>query len=92
MPEYIRIDPEYTDEPDVIHLITNLTLTEGETEHYADADAGEEGSPLAQTLFLIDGIHALTVTPDTLIVTRQPEVEWYVLIDEISTAIKDYYL
>ena len=94
MPEYSRIRPEYDPDDDhIVYLVTNLTLAyEDEEEHYDSAAEGEEGSPLAQLLFLIDGITALTITPDTMIVTRDPAVEWYVLIDEISTAIKDFYL
>lgn len=94
MPEYMRITPEYDDDdPDVVHLETNLALRiEDEDEHYATPAEGEEGSPLAQTLFLIDGIAALTITEDTLIVTRSSDFEWHVLIDEISSAVKDFYL
>lgn len=94
MPEYIRITPEYDpDDANVVYLVTNLNLAyEGEEEYYEDASLGEIGSPLAQLMFLIDGVKALTITTDTLIITRNPEVDWHVLIDEISTAIKDFYL
>lgn len=94
MPEYIRIEPEYDeDDPQLVSLRTNLTLTtNAQSEHYASAEEGDEGSPLAQTLFQIEGIAALSITPDTLLVQKVPEAEWHMLIDEIRTAIKDYYL
>ena len=94
MPEYIRITPEYdSDDPDVVHLVTNLTLHQGASDEvYASAEEGDIGSPLAQLLFQIEGIQALTITEDTFIITRYPDAEWHILIDEISTAVKDFYL
>ena len=94
MPEYIRITPEYDPDDDLVAaLVTNLNLAyDGEEEYYANAAEGEEGSPLAQLMFLIDGVEQLTITEDSLIIRRRPDVDWYVLIDEISTAIKDFYL
>ena len=94
MPEYIRITPEYDPDDELVAaLVTNLNLAyAGEEEYYGNPTEGEEGSPLAQLMFLVDGIEALTITENTLIIRRNPDVDWYVLIDEISTAIKDFYL
>ncbi|MCA9891131.1 MAG: NifU N-terminal domain-containing protein [Anaerolineae bacterium] len=38
------------------------------------------------------GVVALTIHPDHLIITRKPDVDWVVLIDEICDAIRDFYL
>lgn len=94
MPEYIRITPKYdSDDENVVQLVTNLALNASdEDEFYATAAEGEEGSPLAQLLFMIEGVRALRITENAFIVTRDPDVEWHLLIDDISTAVKDFYL
>ncbi len=92
MSEYITINTEQTDDPDVLRIETNQQLTIDPIEVYPDMTSGEEGSPLAQTLFAIDGIKALTLKDKTMLVTREPGIEWFVLINEISAALKDFFL
>lgn len=92
MSEYITIDTEPTDDPDVLIVETNQSLAPEGREDYPDAASGEEGSPLAQALFTIEGIAALTLEGTTLIVRRAPEAEWFALMDEISAALKDFFL
>ncbi len=93
MTEYLTFETEPTDDPDVRLLITNQTLTPGDDEIYADRDAGDTGSPLAQTLFhAVDGLHALEISEDTLVVTRAEGVPWEMLLDEIRDALRDFYL
>lgn len=92
MSEYISIETEVTDNPDVMLIQTNVRLTEDGREVYPDIASGEEGSPLAQALFCIDGIKALTITANTLTVTRNDSVEWFILIDEVNSALKDFFL
>lgn len=92
MSEYFTLEVEQTDDPEVRELITNHTLAT-EREVYPDAAAGEVGSPLAQTLFnAVDGIQALTLDGDTLIVTRQPHVPWEMLIDDLRGTLRDFFL
>ena len=45
-----------------------------------------------QVLFAIDGIMGLTIEDGVLLVTRDPDYAWHTLIDEISTALKDFFL
>lgn len=93
MTEYMRFEIEPTDDPDVRLLITNQTLTQGEDEIYPNRSAGETGSPLAQTLFhAVDGLHALEISEDTLVVTRVSDVAWEMLLDELRDALRDFYL
>ena len=92
MSEYITIETEATDDPDVLIIQTNQQLTLEDEEVYLDAESGGGGSPLAQTLFEIKGVIALTFEGTDLIVTRHPDVEWPNLIDEISAALKDFFL
>lgn len=92
MPEYVTFDIENTDDPDVRLLFINQRLTDA-AEVYATAEEGAVGSPIAQLICLdVGGVAALTIQPDHLIVTREPDVDWTVLIDEIRDAIRDFYL
>lgn len=92
MSEYITIDVEPTENPQVVIIHTNQNLAPAGDEHYPDPASGETGSPLAQALFAVDGIIALTITGNDLIVSHHPDVELFALIDEIDTALKDFFL
>ncbi len=92
MSEYIKVQVEYTDDPNQIRLVTNLNLAPEGPESYADPGEGDEGSPLAQTLFGIGGVAALDVEDRILTVRREPGVEWPPLIDDITGALKDFFL
>ncbi|PJF35391.1 MAG: hypothetical protein CUN49_10810 [Candidatus Thermofonsia Clade 1 bacterium] len=92
MSEYISLDPEYGLDPDLVILHTNLELAPYGPERYANRAEGEEGSPLAQFLFQIEGLAALEIDGKRLIVRREPEAEWHALLDEIAAALKEFFL
>ena len=91
MTEYIQIEPEATDDPGEMRLITNLTLSEGR-EVYRSADEGEEGSALAQALFNVPGLAALTIEGPAIRIRADADTEWHDLIEDISAALKDFFL
>jgi Scaffold protein Nfu/NifU N terminal len=92
MSEYITVNVESTEDPDVMILVTNLSLAPEGPESYANPEEGDEGSPLAQALFGIGGLVALGVEGDMLHVQREPDAEWPALIDDITEALKDFFL
>jgi hypothetical protein len=92
MSEYITVRTEYGDDPDEVRLVTNLNLAPDGPESYRSSAEGDEGSPLAQTLFGIGGLAALDIAGGTLTVRRDPGVEWPSLIDDIAEALKDFFL
>lgn len=94
MSEYVTFQIEATDDPDVMHIITNQPLSLDENpEIYPTPEAGETGSPIAQTLFFgVEGIRAMTITNDTLIITRESDAIWDILLDDIRSAIRDFFL
>lgn len=92
MSEYISIDVEYGDDPNLIRLTTNLHLAPEGREAYRDRESGDRGSPLAQTLFSVDGLAALEIDANTLHIHRESGIEWHILIDEITEALKDFFL
>lgn len=93
MSEYVTIETEPTDDPDVLEIITNQQLTVAGQEIYQSAAEGDVGSPIAQMLFDgVPGIRALTITSDTLIVTRDPDFTWEEIVDEVRDALRDFFL
>lgn len=92
MSEYISIDAEPGDSPNSAIIKTNLNLAPDGREEYPDIEHGEEGSPLAQTLFAIDGILSLTIDGGTLHIQHTDELQLFMLVDEIDTALKDFFL
>ena len=92
MSEYITIDVEPTSNPYCVKLVTNLKLGTGDPEHYNSASQVDEGSPLAQILFEINGLAKLSIEGNTLTVICYPDADWTGLIDDITSALKDFFL
>lgn len=93
MSEYVTVEALPTDDPDVIEISTNQTLSQTPPEIYANPDAGDVGSTLAQTLFTaVEGIAALTITADSLIIRRSPDADWEGIIDDVRDALRDFFL
>ena len=93
MSEYVTIEVEYTDNPDVADLFINQILTHEEEERYNSLQEGELGSPISQMLFMaVDGIQALVITEDCLTITRETGMPWESIIDEVRDALRDWYL
>ncbi len=92
MSEYIEIEAEANDDGKRIFVYTNLRLAEGNVEIYSSRQSLEEGSPVAQSLALIDGIARLRIEDSDLIITREPDVEWHIIVEDVSAALKDFFL
>jgi hypothetical protein len=92
MSEYVTVETEPTDDPDVLEIVTNQTLTPNSEEVYPDAATAENGSPIAHMLFGVEGVRALTITESTLLVRRDPEAAWEAIVDEIRDALRDFFL
>ncbi len=92
MSEYIEIESELSDDGRRIFVYTNLRLAEGDIEDYSSREALEEGSPVAQALALIQGIVQLRIENSDLIITQEPDSEWYVIVEEVSAVLKDFFL
>lgn len=92
MSEYIEIETELSDDNSQLNVYTNLRLNEGEIEYYFSIEEMEEGSPVAQTLAIIEGISTLQIQGSEITVRREPDVAWHIIISEISAALKDFFL
>jgi hypothetical protein len=93
MSEYFTLETEPTDDSHVLEITVNQRLTDSPPEVYADYAEGDVGSPIAQMLFNgVRGLRALTLTEYSLLVTRDPDVSWEELVDEIRDALRDFFL
>ena len=92
MSEYIELNADLSDDPLVGVIETNLKLAVDGDELYASAESLLEGSPVAQSLAGILGIAELIIEEHALIITRDPDVEWYAIVEDVSAALKDFFL
>lgn len=92
MSEYIEIESELSDDGQRIFIYTNLRLAEGEPEEYDSPEALEEGSALAQALAPIEGIANLRIEESDMAIGREPDVEWTIVVEDVSAALKDFFL
>ena len=67
-------------------------LTEEEREQYESRDQMEEGSAVAQMFAQVDGVRNAVLERGEALVGRDPDVDWHVLITEISAALKEFFL
>jgi hypothetical protein len=92
MSEYVTVETRSTRNPNVLEIVTNQRLTE-EEEIYGSPVEGDEGSPMAQMLFSgVDGVLALTIAESSLLITRDPDVPWEDIVDEVRDALRDFFL
>ncbi len=93
MSEYVTVETQPTENPDMLEIITNQKIALQGDEVYDSFEAGDEGSPIAQMLFNgVRGIQALTISGGTLLVTRDPDVSWEEIVDEVRHALRDFFL
>lgn len=93
MSEYVTVETQPTENPDILEFITNQKIALEGDEVYNSFDEGDEGSPIAQMLFNgVRGIQALTISGSSLVITRDPDVPWEEIIDEVRDALRDFFL
>ena len=86
------IQTEATPNPDVIKFLPGKDVLAKGSRQFADADEAK-ASPLADSLFRIDGVSAVYFGSDFLTVRRDPESSliWAQLKAPILAAIMDFY-
>ena len=92
MSEYIDIETEASDDDSQMFFFTNLRLAEADTEFYQSKKEMEEGSAVAQALAVVVGIDELLIDGRDLTITRDPDVDWHVIVADVSAALKDFFL
>ncbi len=94
MSEYIKVTPESTEQPDKMLLRTNLALL-GDTEEeetYLSTFEMEEGSVLAQMIAPIDGICRLDIRDKYLIIWKEENASWHLILSDVTAALKEFFL
>jgi hypothetical protein len=92
MSEYIEISTEEGDDNDSLYIMTNLHLTDGEVEEYDSVEAMELGSPVAQALAAVAGLNFIRLDGGDIYVRREPEFDWYAVVEDITAVLKDFFL
>ena len=92
MSEYIEISTEDGDDNDSLYILTNLQLTEGKVEEYISQGAMELGSPVAQALSAVSGLCFIRLDQGDIYVRREPDADWHGIIEDITAALKDFFL
>ncbi len=92
MSEYMEIETDTTENPNVMQFYTNLTLAVETVERYGSVEEMEEGSALAQALAFVEGLVALEIDGKEMLVTSDGEMPWHIIISEISAIVKDFFL
>ena len=94
MSEYIEFETEMSDDGTQMIIYSNLMLTDtaDTVEEYTSLAEMEEGTPVAQSLSVIEGIVHLRIEQERLVVTRDPVTDWYLIVEDISAALKDFFL
>ncbi len=93
MSEYVTVETQITDNPHILLLLTNQRLAVDGEEVYSSYEEGDVGSPIAQMLFNgVRGIVALTISGSQITITRDPDVPWEAIIDDVRDALRDFFL
>ena len=93
MSEYIEIELDQGDNELELSISTNLPLTvDGEVEVYDSPEAMELGSVVAQALAVVSGLETLHLEGGEIIISRDPQVAWHDIVQEITAVLKDFFL
>ncbi|MEZ4669534.1 MAG: NifU N-terminal domain-containing protein [Anaerolineae bacterium] len=93
MSEYVTVEARASDDPNVLEIITNQQLAVEDDEVYNNFDEGDEGTPIAQMLFNgVRGLRALSISGSMMRLTRDRDVPWEEIVDEVRDALRDFFL
>ena len=84
------IQTEYTPNPATLKFLPGREVMSSGTADFADATTAGR-SPLAETLFGIDGIERVFFGSDFVTVTKREDKEWAVVKPAVLGAIMDHY-
>lgn len=91
--EYVTVESEPGEDPELIEVFTNQRLSVAGREHYGDGTEGEYGSPVAQLLYeSVPGIGELTICADSLRIRRLPGHTHEEIVDAVRAALRDFFL
>lgn len=88
----LAVDVSYqpTPNPNSLKFTVSATVVESGSKSYASAEAAAE-SPLAKSLFELDGVASVFMLGNFITVNKSPEAAWEDLAQEIMDRIIDYF-
>lgn len=72
-------------DPNMMRFILDAPVQKNRS---ASFDGPDDDAPLSGALFAIDGVRKVQVTDETIMVTRQPEIDWQALKAPVAAAIR----
>ena len=85
------IQTEPTPNPATMKFLPGETVLREGTANFVDAEAAAR-SPLADRMFLIDGVEGVFLGSDFVTVTKAPDAEWQLLKPSILGTIMEHYV
>ncbi len=86
------IQTEATPNPATLKFLPGKTVLSGGTREFRDLAEAEPASPLAASLFAVDGVTGVFLGADFVSVTKDDSAEWQALKPAILGAIMEHYL
>jgi Fe-S cluster biogenesis protein NfuA len=85
------IQTEQTPNPATLKFLPGVTVMESGTADFTDVAVAAERSPLAESLFGVDGVAAVFFGQDFITITKAADVDWYVLKPAILGVVMEHF-
>ena len=85
------IQTEQTPNPATLKFLPGETVLESGTADFTDRADAAQRSPLAQSLFAVDGVAAVFFGRDFITITKSADQDWYVMKPAILGAIMEHF-
>lgn len=86
------IQTEPTPNPATMKFLPGEIVLDRGTANFADAAAAAARSPIAERLFLIDGVEGVFLGSDFITVTKAADAEWQLLKPSILGVVMEHYV
>lgn len=90
MTEPLTIHAEPTPNPHSMKFTLNRTVAQSNSQSYRDVNDAAN-SPLAQTLFTVQGVKTLFLLNNFITVGRHEGEDWAAIVPGVEQAIRDVY-
>ena len=85
------IQTEATDHPESLKFLPGRTVMASGSADFPNAQSAKR-SPLARRLFEIDSVARVALGPDSIRVTKAPEVAWHIVKPAVLSAIMEHFV
>jgi len=85
------IQTEATDHPESLKFLPGRTVMASGSADFPNAQSAKR-SPLARRLFEIDSVAGVALGPDSIRVTKAPEIDWHIVKPPVLAAIMDHFM